>query len=153
MVSEWKKFEIYCEKFLRAVFDERKWKIDSQVAKEYKGGITKIIDIHVRQSRQGGNSLIFDAKYYLKSDLPKKAVKDTYEYKKKSRASAAYILCPQETKISVSAKIEAKKLGVVIIPVKYYRENTRNYHKLINSIRIKAGVKKKFKPKRSWWPW
>ena len=153
MVSEWKKFEIYCEKFLKAAFDENKWKINSQVKREYKGGITKKIDIHVRQSRQGGNSLIFDAKYYLKSDLPKKAVEDTYEYKDLSTASAAFILCPRETKISASAKSEANKLGVEIIPVSYHRENTRNYHKLINSIRIKAGVKKKFKPKRWWWPW
>ena len=152
MVSEWYKFEQYCERFLRDSFRDSKWKIDSQVRKTYNDGAAKRIDFHVRQKRQGGQHLVFDAKYYIRSTLPTKAVTDTFEYKRRSRASAAAILCPQETKIADSAKRKAKELGVEIISVRYFKENTRNYDKLLNRIKIVSATEGKVNSDDDpWW--
>ena len=148
---EWHKFEKYCEKIIRDSFDEKVWKISAQRRRVYADGASKRMDFHVRR-RRAHEHYVFDSKYYIESKLSTRAVRDTHEYKRRSRASRAFVLCSVGTEVAESALKLSEKLEVPIIKLDYRGDYTRGIHYFVSKINFINKVQEEiYDDDDSWW--
>jgi hypothetical protein len=100
----WREFELYVEDCLTRALDESTWRVLPQRARSYKdnnGGENNFrLDFHVAERRQGGISVVVDAKHYKSSYLNKSDVIQVEQYRRSCRASEAIIVLSPITKFS-----------------------------------------------------
>lgn len=100
----WREFELYVEDCLTSALDDSDWRISSQRAREYidkNGSINNFrLDFHIAERRQGGLSVVLDAKHYKTSYLNKVDVMQVEAYRKSCRASDAIIVVSPITRFS-----------------------------------------------------
>ena len=113
MPAEWREFEVRVEDACKSMNDSLV-RVAPQKATNL-GGEDKRYDIHIAERRQGGKSVVLDAKHFSK-DLPKHEVETTLAYKTGGRASGVAVIISASTPgVSRTARDFADKNGVVII--------------------------------------
>ena len=118
----WREFEKVCEKLVTETFHGDTWKVKIQPTRTYADGQTKRMDIEISERRQGGKHYVIDCKHFPKAELNEEEIRTTLEYKRRSRASRAFILvssasnCPQ----SFLNSARRQDVSVEIVSTKKY---------------------------------
>ena len=118
----WREFEKLCEKLVTDTFHGDTWKVKIQPVRTYADGQTKRLDIEISERRQGGKHYVIDCKHFPKAVLNEEEIRTTLDYKRRSRASRAFILvssasnCPQ----SFLDSARHQKVSVEIVSTKKY---------------------------------
>lgn len=119
-MTEWKRFEIDCERLLRATYPNRRWKISKQVRRVYDGGERRLdLHVHERTKRGGGFRWVFECKHKPKTGLTRTDVRQAYDYKRAGRASAVTLLISSSTPVSESVDRFARDLNVHVLSLKW----------------------------------
>ena len=120
----WREFEKLCEKLVTDTFHGDTWKVKIQPVRTYADGQTKRMDIEISERRQGGNHYVIDCKHFPKAVLNEEEIRTTLDYKKRSRASRAFILVSSASNCPRSFLDSAKRqnVSVQIVSTKKYPE-------------------------------
>ncbi len=118
----WREFEKLCEKLVTNNFHGDTWKVKIQPTRTYADGQTKRMDVEISERRQGGKHYVVDCKHFPKAALNEEEIITTLDYKRRSRASRAFILvssasnCPQ----SFLDSARRQDVSVEIVSTKQY---------------------------------
>ena len=118
MAADWWVFEQDCAKLIRRFFPNEKYRIEGQRIRTYKDGVTKRMDIHVAERRQGGRHYVIDCKHWPRSHLNEREIQTTLDYKRRSRASRAIILISESSNCPDTFIVSAERQNVPVIRVK-----------------------------------
>ena len=97
MTVDWRLFERDCAALIRRCFPNEKYRVAEQRARKYADGMTKIMDIHVAERRQGGRHYVIDCKHWPIGRLHEGEIQSTLDYKRRSGASKAIILISESS--------------------------------------------------------
>ena len=99
----WRQFEMFVEDAIGRAVDEMRWRVIAQREKPYTtpGGdtVNKRLDLHIAERRQGGRSIVIDAKHYKKTDLNRQQIDSVEEYRRLCRASLGLLTVSEVTNI------------------------------------------------------
>ena len=118
----WREFEKVCEKLVTDTFHGDTWKVKIQPTRTYADSQTKRMDIEISERRQGGKHYVIDCKHFPKAELNEEEIRTTLDYKRRSKASRAFILvssasnCPQ----SFLNSARRQDVSVEIVSTKKY---------------------------------
>ena len=115
--KEWKKFEERCLKLVHHAIGGEKFKIKGQYTRRYADGRTKRMDIYIAERRPGGRRYVLDCKHFPVATLNEREIQTTLEYKRRAKASKAFILISSVSNCPRSFLQSARKQGVVVVKV------------------------------------
>jgi len=100
----WREFEVFLEECIIKALSGTPWRLSAQRARAYvdaDGGHKNLrLDFHVAERRQGGKSVVIDAKHYKTAYLRRHDADSVEEYRRKCRAAEAIIIVSPITNFS-----------------------------------------------------
>ncbi len=135
---KWRDFERVCEELVKRCFPNDHYRVRSQgILRRIKGRM----DILISERRPGGKRYVIECKHYPKSPLPKRAVKQVVNYKRKDKASKGILLISGATKrFAPGFDAYANDNKVLVL-----RVSTLDYLGLVSDIQNFFGVEKELK--------
>ena len=118
----WREFEKLCEELVTDTFHGDTWQVKIQPTRTYADSQTKRMDIEISERRQGGKHYVVDCKHFPTAVLNEEEIRTTLDYKRRSKASRAFILvssasnCPQ----SFLNSARRQDVSVEIVSTKKY---------------------------------
>ncbi|MDP4537643.1 hypothetical protein Q3O60_15765 [Alkalimonas collagenimarina] len=92
----WREFEVFLEGCIEQALAGTNWRLSAQRARSYvdaNGGRKNLrLDFHVAERRQGGRSVVIDARHYKTAYLRRHDADAVDEYRRKCRAAEAIII-------------------------------------------------------------
>ena len=125
----WREFEKLCEELVTETYGDT-WKVKIQPTRTYADGQTKRMDIEISERRQGGKHYVIDCKHFPKAALNEEEIRTTLDYKRRSKASKAFILVSSASNCPPSFLESAKRQGVNVETV-----STKQYPRLLQWMR------------------
>lgn len=110
----WGEFEKVCEKLVTDTFHGDTWKVKIQPVRTYADGQTKRMSIEISERRRRGRHYVIDCKHFPKAALTEEEIRTTLAYKRRSKATRAFILVSSASNCPQSFLDSASRQGVSV---------------------------------------
>ena len=118
----WREFEKFLETCIENALDGTSWRLTAQRGRSYvdvDGGRKNLrLDFHIAERRQGGRSLVVDAKHYKTAYLRRHDADTVEDYRRRCRASEAIIIASPITNFTEDlVEYCFDELGIAVIEI------------------------------------